>query len=169
MGLWATAAQAGACKGCEPIKKTGQGFCDHCGAGKIYGVKMSSRKLYDALAGDAKALDKAKKSPCPGCKAAANKNGACEHCKIFVADGRVFHSATAQALARGKKIDVEKMKCAGCKYAAKSSGTCEGCNVRFVADRKYSSEGFHAAAKKAFATVKAAAKDAAHCEDCAVV
>ncbi len=169
MAAWTSAAQASDCKGCAPIKATGQGFCDHCGSGKIYGINLASRKLYDELAGDAKAIDELKESSCPGCKSAATaKAGACKHCKVFVANGRVFRSPTAYVLARGDKVDLSAMKCEGCKTAAKAQSTCKHCKTSFVADHAYSTVGFQAAAKKALETVKAAVKDAAHCEDCAV-
>ena len=44
-----TPALAGGCKGCAKVAKSGDGFC--CGKGKAFGVKLSSKKLYAALAG----------------------------------------------------------------------------------------------------------------------
>lgn len=168
LAAWTNAAYAGNCKSCELIKKAGQGFCDHCKSGKIYGLKVASRKLYDALAGEEGKIEELKKSHCPGCKSAAAKGGSCEHCGVFVVNHRVFHSETAAALARGVKVDAAGLKCKGCIDAAKNHGTCEHCKTQFVADRVFHSKSFAEAAVKAYETVKQAVKDASHCEGCAL-
>ncbi len=169
VAAWTGTAFAGDCKGCAKIKEKGEGFCSHCGSGKIFGVKLASKKLYDALAGDEAGIKKLKESSCTGCNTAAEKDGACKHCGLFVANGRVYRTATAQALARGKPVKEEHLKsCYNCAKAAKEDGHCTACDVHFVAHRSYKSKTFHEAALKAYETIKAAVKDAAHCETCAV-
>ncbi len=168
VAAWSGAVYAGDCAGCAVIKKDGQGYCDHCGSGKIYGLKVASRKLYDALAGEEGKIDDLKKSPCSGCKTAAAKSGDCAHCKVFVANDRIYHSGTARALARGERVDAHGLECKRCAYAAGKSGSCKACDKHFAADRSYKTASFHEAALKAYETVKQAVRDASHCENCAV-
>lgn len=169
----AVAGDYGKCKGCEKVKKAGEGFCDGCGKGVAYGLKLASRSLFDALAGTEGAIEDLKNSKCPGCKTAATTNGTCSGCKIFVANDRVYLSPAAHALARGTPITDKKVadgleKCEGCASSAKSSSFCEGCGVGFVANRAYETKDFFLAAAKAFVTIKTAIKDTGHCEKCAV-
>jgi len=163
--------QAGpGCKACAEIKAKGEGFCDDCGAGMIYGLELKSRLLYDALAGDAEVIDDLKKA-CPGCKKAAETDGTCEHCNIHIAHGKMYLSKCAHAVARGATVDmakVAKSECPGCQEAAKSGGFCTHCNVGFVANHQYKESSFYEAAKKALETITLAVKDAGHCEQCAV-
>lgn len=166
---WTNTANAGDCKGCETIKAAGEGFCDHCGGGMIYGLKVKSKKLYDALAGDGAKLAKVKESKCAGCKSAAAEDGACAHCDVFVANGKVYKSKTAQILGRSKLVSSKMLeRCGGCATAAKDNGSCTGCDAHFVGNHKYKSKSFQEAALTALKTVKAAIKDAAHCENCAL-
>ena len=60
---WALPAMAGDCLGCKKVEKAGQGFCAACDQGKIFGVELTSQKLYDAVAG--KKID-AEKLKCGG-------------------------------------------------------------------------------------------------------
>ena len=155
------------CKGCAKIKSTGEGFCSGCKSGKIFGLKLASQKLFDSLAGSSSSLDKVRGSKCQGCKKAAKTDGGCEHCGVYVAAGKVYTNRFAHALALGKQIDHSiKKECPGCAKAVKTSGFCSGCDVGVVADRTYKTRGFYDAAVKAYETVKAAIKDATHCEAC---
>lgn len=171
VGVWMASAPAVAgdydCKGCAKIKSAGEGFCAHCKSGKIFGLKVSSQKLFDSLAGSSAYMEKVKSSKCSGCKDAAKTNGACEHCNVYVASGKVYKNRFAHALARGTLVDHSATKkCPGCVKAAKSGGFCSGCDVGVVADRTFKTRGLYDSAVKAFETVKAAIKDAAHCEAC---
>ena len=155
------------CKGCAKIKTAGEGFCDGCNSGKIFGLKLTSHKLFDSLAGSSESLEKMKNSKCSGCQEAAKTSGACDHCNVFVASGKVYKNRFAHALARGTRVDHSaKTECTGCAKAVKTSGFCSGCDVGVVADRTFKTRGFYDAAVKAYETVKAAIKDSTHCEAC---
>lgn len=159
----ANPAMAG-CKGCDKVAKSGEGFC--CGKGKIYGVELTSEKLFKAMEGSK--VDKAEMK-CPGCKKAAETNGKCEHCNVSIANGQAFHSNVSFALAKGTPVSAEKAAaCEGCKAAHEENGFCTGCNVGFVASRIFASEDSYKAAKAAFATLVKAVSAATKCDECAV-
>lgn len=157
-------AQAGDCKGCTKVAKKGEGFC--CGKGKIFGVELTSQKLYDALAGSK--VD-ASKTKCAGCKEAIKTNGECKRCNLRVADGKAYASQIAYALAKGKPVSTEKAAgCKDCSIALKANGRCTGCNVGFVAGRHFKDSSAYGTALAAYKRLVAAVKTAAHCETCAV-
>lgn len=161
-------AQAGGCKGCEKVAKTGSGFC--CGKGAAFGVKLASQKLHDALAGEK--VDLAK-NPCPGCRTAGKTDGKCAACKTYAVDGTVYHSPVSHALAKGKPVTDEMIaafptKCSACKIAHAENGRCTACNVGYVAGRMFEKEEDHAAALAAYKTLEKAASAADKCEACAV-
>ena len=159
----ASPAVAGGCKGCTLVAKKGDGFC--CGKGKIYGVELTSKKLYNALAGREMATDKIR---CPGCQAAAKSSGACSHCKVAMADGKMYRSMMSHALAKGTPISEDKMGCGGCKTAHKAGGFCDGCGMGFVASRMFKDKAVYEVASKAYKTLTIAAKAATKCVGCAV-
>jgi hypothetical protein len=160
--------QAGGCKGCNKVSKSGSGFC--CGKGAAFGVKLASQKLQAALAGHRVDLEK---HPCAGCRTAGKTDGKCAGCKTYAADGMVYHSPVSHALAKGKLVTDEMMascpkKCTECKTAHGENGRCKACNVGFVAGRKFDNEKEHAAALAAYKTLEKAASTAGSCEACAV-
>lgn len=159
-------AVAGGCKGCDLIAKKGEGFC--CGKGKIFSVELTSRKLYDALAGKDIDTDKIK---CPGCKLAAEKSGKCDHCKIGAAQGKLFHSMVAYALAKGTPVHADTVAhshCIGCKTAYKDNGFCKDCAVGFVSGRAFKGKESYDAALAANKTLVKAVEASKKCEACAV-
>ena len=95
VATWTNSAFAGSCEGCSKIKTTGEGFCDHCGSGKIFGIKVTSRELYNALTGEEGMVEALKKSGCKGCKTAVEKSGACDHCRVCMASIRPADVAEA--------------------------------------------------------------------------
>lgn len=152
------------CKGCKKVAKRGEGFC--CGKGKAFGVELSSKKLYTALAGQP--VNTAKME-CAGCKIAAKTNGRCSHCNIGIVNGKAFHSTVSYQLAKGIRVTAEKAAgCSGCKTAHKSNGRCKECNVGFVGGRKFKNTDDYQAALLAYKTLMAAAEKAEKCEACAV-
>lgn len=160
---------AGGCKGCNKVAEKGEGFC--CGKGKVFGVELSSKKLYAALVGDKVDPATAAKCPCSDCKKALKTNGKCDKCQ-FVA-GKKYQSPVAYVLAKGTPISAELIaacpkRCEHCKAAFKKDGRCDKCGVGFVAGRMYDNEKDHAAALVAFKTLTKAATAANHCEQCAV-
>ena len=165
LALACTASPAIAgCKGCDKVAKSGAGFC--CGKGKMFGVELTSKKLYTALAG--KTLEK-DKIQCEGCKKAAEINGRCEHCKVSIANGKAFRSQVSYSLAKGTPVSADKAaSCGGCKIAQKDSGFCTGCSLGFVAGRIFSDQKVYDAAKTAFATLVKAASAATKCVGCAI-
>lgn len=173
IGAWTAATIAGGpeCKGCAKVKTEGEGFC--CGKGKVFDLDLTNKAVYELLAGTAGQIDKLKNSPCPSCKTAATDSGVCKHCKVYVANDRVYKSPPAYVLASGKLMGPEKSKgmgakCAGCAQASSSgAGFCGHCNVGFVAHRAFKSKETYDKAVNAYETIEAAVKDAAHCEKCA--
>jgi hypothetical protein len=173
VAAWTAPAIAGSCEGCEVIKEHGFGFCDHCNKGKIYGLELTSKNLYDALTGEEGVAEDLKKSECKGCRAAAENNGSCDHCGVHVAHSKVYMSKTAHTLAMGIPMSDPKVakgieKCSGCASAAKNHKFCSACNVGFVGESAYKSKESHDAALAAHEVLKAAIKDTGHCDRCAV-
>lgn len=157
-------AWAGDCKGCSEVAKKGEGF--HCGHGKIFGVELTSEKLYRALVGMKVEVEKMK---CEGCKTAAKTGGTCKHCNVGLAQGKAYHSLIAHRVASGKPITAEHAaKCGGCKIAFKSNGRCSACDVGFVAGRMFSDKEVYTRAVSAYKTIVKAIGKAAKCEACAV-
>ena len=157
-------AIAGECKGCDRIAETGEGFC--CGKGKIFGVELTSRKLFDSLGGKKFEADKIK---CPGCKLAAEKSGTCDDCKVAAAHGKFYHSMVAHALAKGKPYTAEKAAhCSECKSAYEDNGFCTGCSVGFVAGRMFKGRESYDTASEAHKTIVTAINASKKCEACAV-
>jgi hypothetical protein len=161
---FAAPATAHDCKGCQAIGKKGDGFCAHCGKGKVFGVDLTSQKLYDATAGKEVQIDEMK---CAGCKKAAATNGSC--CGKSFAHGKAYHSPVGYTLAKGKPYTEAKAgHCPGCRDAFASHGFCTGCNVGFVAHRLYKDKESHDAALAAHQTLVKAAEISKKCEACAV-
>jgi len=153
---------------CKQIAKDGQGWCKGCNDGEIYGVKLTSEKLYTVLAG--KAFD-ASKSPCKGCQEAAKNNGTCDHCKASIANGYMFHSKVAHTLAAGQSINAEPVKgklaaCPNCKKSSENAGYCTGCDVGIIGGRMYKTMAVFEVAVKAHQLVEKASKE--KCESCGV-
>lgn len=157
------------------------GWCTDCKVGFVDGVKIKSRKLYDALQGE---LVSADKTSCSGCKAAAAKaatskltsaklasdKGATCCGKTFVGK-KSYRSPVAAILASGHPVDMAKIadsKCEGCKAAAKNNGFCKDCGVGIVAGRLYKGKENFAKAQQAYATLVKASKAVDVCEGCAV-
>lgn len=157
------AAQAG-CPGCEKVVKKGEGF--HCGKGKVFGVRLTSEKLYKALEGHKADSEKIQ---CPGCKKAFKTDGKCEHCKLAAANGQMYRSWVSHTLAKGTPIEAKKAAvCGGCKTAHKENGRCEHCNVGFVAGRMFKDTEVYKHALVAFKTLNKATQTAEKCDVCAV-
>ena len=164
MLAFAAPAMAGDCKGCKTIMEKGEGFCAHCGKGKIFDVELSSQKLYDATAGKEVQVDKMK---CGGCIKAAASNGSC--CGKSFANGKAYHSPVGHRLAMGKPYTEAKAgHCPGCREAFASHGFCTGCEVGFVAHRLFKGKESHDAALAAHQTLVKAAEVSKKCEACAV-
>ena len=156
-------AQA-ACPGCEAVEKKGAGFC--CGKGLAFGVKLTSQKLYDSVAGEEIDADAIK---CPGCKSAHKENGKCSHCRVAMADGKMYRSEYSHTLAKGKPVSADEAgHCGGCKTAHTENGYCTGCGVGFVAGRMYKGQESFEAASAAHETLETASAMAKKCVDCAV-
>lgn len=152
------------CKGCDKVAKSGEGFC--CGKGKIYGVELTSKKLFKALEGHS--INKSEMK-CAGCKKAAETNGKCEHCNVSITNGKAFHSNVSYVLAKGIPVSAEKAAaCGGCKTAHKDNGFCTGCSVGFVAGRLFADKDSYNAAKAALTTLVKAATASTKCAACAV-
>lgn len=158
-------AFAGDCTGCAKMSKAGEGFCDGCKKGMVFGVELTSKTLYDALAGQTADPAAVK---CPGCKAALAKDGKCDHCKSFAAQGKMYHSAVSHALAKGKPYTAEQAgHCPDCAKGFKENGFCTSCSTGFVAGRIYQGKESHDAALAAFKTLNSAVAQAKTCETCA--
>ncbi len=157
-------ALAGACKACDKIAHGDDGFC--CGKGQIFGLKLASKTLYEALAGHA--VD-AKSLTCSGCKVAAKTDGSCAHCQVVAANGKFYHSRAAHILAKGKPVSVRKASyCTGCNTAHADNGYCSGCGVGSVAGRAFKEKAQYEAALAAYATITKAVRASSQCEACAV-
>ena len=59
------------------------------------------------------------------------------------------------------------MGCGGCAKHSSGAGFCSHCDVGFVAHRAFRSKERYDKALDAYETIKAAVKDAKHCEECA--
>ncbi len=157
-------AMAGGCEGCDLVAKKGEGF--HCGKGLVYGVELTSKKLFEALAGQKVEADKIK---CPGCKYATKTNGICSHCKVGAAGGKLYHSMLSHKLAKGLRYSEKKVSlCGGCKTAYRQHGRCTGCNVGFVSKRMFKDQADYDVALAARKTLVAAVEVSKKCETCAV-
>lgn len=158
-------AQAGPkCSGCKEIADAGQGFCDDCGTGEIYGVGLSFKRLYEALVGEDVDISKLE---CDACKVAAKDNGRCDKCNLALANGKAYKSPVAHALAKGAPVDPDKASpCESCATALSKNGFCTGCNVGFVVNRMFKEKADYEVALAAQKTLKNAAET--KCESCAV-
>ena len=156
-------ALAGEDCSCTEIKKAGYGFCKGCEKGTIFGVKLTSAKLYDALAGTEVDVSKIK---CESCKAAAEKNGVCTKCNVGMADKHLYHSLAAHTLALGESVDKESIKCEGCRKASDNDGFCDESDTGTVAGRWFKPRKVYDEAKTAHELIAKAA--GVKCEGCAV-
>lgn len=156
-------AQAG-CPGCEDVAKKGEGF--HCGQGLVFGLKLSSEKLYQAVAGKEVDVEGMK---CPGCVTAAKTNGVCAHCKVAMSGGKMYRSMAAYTLAKGSPIaEGQECSCPGCKTARAEDGFCSACEEGFVSGRLFKGKESHDAALAAHKTLASAIDLAKHCVGCGI-
>jgi len=154
------------CTGCKEITAKGFGFCDKCKHGVAFGVDLTSKKLYEALAGQE--VKDAAAVKCPGCQTALKTSGVCDHCKLGAANGQLYHSMVAYRLAKGEPTTAEKAAhCPQCKKAFETGGWCSGCNMGYAGHRMFKDKAGFEAAKKAHEILASAAKASAKCEGCA--
>lgn len=166
----AVPALADECKGCDKIAKGSDGFC--CGKGSVFGVKLTSQKLYDALKGREVSQKDIRDFRCSGCKRAEKTNGSCDQCRFV--GGKMYSSWLAYTLAKGAPMSAELVKACPkkcgtqCNRALKKDGRCSSCEIGFVAGRMFESGELYEAALAAYTTLKKAAKTASSCEQGAV-
>jgi hypothetical protein len=146
--------------------RVANGWCQDCKVGYVDGVKISSKKLYEALEG--KSFTTASEMKCKGCKEAFAKDGVCEHCHIGFANKSAYRAMPAYCLARGEAKDPAEMKCPQCKAYVADHGWCDHCNVGMVGNRAFKDKEAYAEAVKAREVLLAAVKAATKCETCAV-
>ena len=162
LAIAATAHAACACK----TAQVDNGWCADCKVGYVAGLKIQSKKLYGALAGQPVADPATVK--CPLCKVAFEKDGTCAHCKVGFVDKTRYGSPVAYRLAQGKAMDSAKIKCSGCRAHAAQHGWCGGCKAGLVGNRAFKDKDTYSEAVKAGETLRTAAKVAQKCEPCAV-
>ncbi len=151
---------------CEVIIETGEGFCDVCNKGQIFGEKLTSRKLYETLHGHS--VDTAKMT-CDGCKRAVEKGSTCAVCKVGFASGHMYHSPMAHSMALGTPYSAEKASnCRGCKIAFAENSVCSKCEVGFLDGRIYHTRNRHNQAETAHKVIHVAILMSDKCEDCAI-
>ncbi len=156
-------AQAG-CPGCEDVAKKGEGF--HCEHGIVFGLDLSSEKLYTVVAGKEVDVEGMK---CPGCVTAAKTDGVCAHCKVAMYGGKMYRSMVAHTLAKGSPVVAgQGCSCQGCKTARAEDGFCSGCKAGFVAGRHFSGRESYDAALAAHKTLATAIDLAKNCVGCAI-
>jgi len=146
--------------------KARDGWCGKCNVGHVAGVKIRSRKLYDAVAG--KPITDASRIKCATCAAACKNGGYCAHCKVGFAGKKMYESRVGCRLARGQAKDPAKMKCPRCKAAAADHGWCKMCGQGLVHNVAYRNRSAYQQAVQARATLQQAAMLAEKCEGCAV-
>lgn len=153
---------------CKAIKASGQGWCDACGGGVMFGVPIKSAKLYKSLEG-AKVKDQSKVT-CSGCKTALKDNGSCSHCRVAFNDGKVYHAVVSHTLSKGAKADAKGIKCPACVKTLKEGkdNFCAACDGGFVGGLAFHGKKLFDQAKEAMGVLKVAAKSASGCEACAV-
>lgn len=161
--LVTTAARAEECT-CDAAKLRG-GWCGHCEAGYVAGIRLAARPLYDALQGE---RVEAARITCEGCKTALKTAGACEHCHLAFARDHKYTSVMAQRLARGEPQDPAAIQCAACRTNAERYGWCDKCNVGMVQRLAFRDKEHYEQARRAYETLAKAAKLADKCSPCAV-
>lgn len=166
MAAGSAPALAGGCKGCNKVAKDGQGW--HCNKGQVFSVPLTSKPLYDALAG--KGIKKVyMETKCEGCRTAAMKNGRCEHCNLGGAYRKLYGSPFAHTIALGEPYAADKAaKCGGCKKAHANNGFCTGCSAGFVAGRMFKEKDGYDTALEALKTIMKAVATSQKCAACAV-
>ena len=166
MAAGSAPAMAGGCKGCDKVAKEGAGWC--CEKGKVFGMPLASKPLYEALAG--RGMKKVyMESRCEGCRTAAMNNGRCEHCKLGGAYRQLYGSPFAHAVALGEPYSADKAAhCGGCKKAHAGNGFCTGCGVGFVAGRMFKEKDGYDTALAALKTIMRAVATSQKCAACAV-
>jgi hypothetical protein len=146
--------------------KINNGWCQDCKVGYIAGVKIASKKLYDAQQG--KTIADTAKLKCDGCKEAVAKNGKCHHCKLGFANKTAYKSMPAYCLARGQAKDPAKIACPSCRAHAGDHGWCDTCAVGMVGPLAFKDKETYNEAVKSREMVLAASLTAKKCESCAV-
>ena len=166
--IFAVPAFAGDKCTCSDIHKKGSGWCSPCKEGAVHTVALKSKKLFKIM--QAHEVKDAAKIKCSGCKAAAEKNGKCDDCKVIFHDGKYFRSPVALALSKGKAVNADYVKCSGCKTALKDKkgGFCSGCDVGMVAGKKFVGKKLYQKAKASLAVLMKAAETVEKCGPCAV-
>lgn len=150
-------------EGAELAKK-GEGFSH--GHGKVFGIKLTSEKLYHVLLGERVDPEKVH---CASCKEAIKTHGVCKEHKIGAVNGRMYRSPFAYTLASGKPVDPEKVaKCSTCRQALKEKAFCKSCNVGYAANRVFEGREAHHDASAAYEMLMKAAELARECEVCGV-
>ena len=159
-------AAAADCSGCKSIADKGEGYCNSCNLGKMFDVKLTSKKLYEALVGKSVEPDKLR---CPSCKLASKTDGRCSPCRVGMAQGKAYDSPVAHKLAKGLPYTKDQAAhCGRCRDALASNGYCTGCQAGFVAHRVFKDKDSYDAALAAHKTLAKAAKLGRKCETCAV-
>jgi hypothetical protein len=152
------------CGCCDPLR-TADGWCDSCEVGYVTGVRITSKKLFDAVAGekvDAEAMK------CSACAKAVEQDGACDHCGVAFAAGKAYKSKVGQRLALGKAADRNKLICSMCRQNSRDHGWCDSCKVGLVGNRAFKDKKAYTHAAAARKVLLIAAMKAEKCSACAV-
>ncbi len=156
---------------CKAAVKDGQGWCEKCKHGEVFGFHLATKKVYDALAGVPISESGMEKSAC--CAKAIKESGSCSGCKVSFANGRMYRSDMAHDIVLGTPINDAKVaavlaKCEGCTKASESTegAWCDACGGGVVCGRWYTTKESFTAAQKAAKVVSRAIAAAKKCEGC---
>ncbi len=153
------------CDKCVFIEAGEQDFCDTHGKGRIFGAKVTSKKLFEALAPIKHTREALQK--CPGCRKAADTKSKCDTCGKNLVGLREYRSPVAHKLAKGREVRHEAaFQCDECKKAWAQDGSCSACKLHFAGKRMFKNSDEHKAALAAHDTLTKAVET--KCEGCSV-
>jgi hypothetical protein len=137
-----------ACTTCDEIKKSGEGWCDHCKSGMFAFIQVKDGNLYKTMQtsaygktvmkGETKKLAEIK---CADCKkmAEAHKDGFCKKCDAGMVGGRCFKGKeTFEKAEHAMKImrEAATASCKECATAMLTDGKCSHCKVAYKDGKK---------------------------------
>ena len=163
-GLAAVAAAA-ACL-CATSRET-NGWCPVHEFGYVGGVKVTSRRLYEAADAHGHKLDLTTFT-CPTCRAAIATSGFCEIHRVGFVHEQAYYSRLTYELARGEVRVASSIACPTCRKNAETYGWCAKSRVGMVGSVAIRNRADFERAVEALKIFIAANEAARRCEYCAL-
>ena len=165
-GLTPAGEAAAAPDPCAEARRV-DGWCEREGLGYVANVAIRSRLLYDALDAHGHVLDLSTFT-CPTCREAIATGGFCEEHRTGFVKQQAYFSRLTYEMARGERVDPERLRCPDCRRNAETTGWCAKHRTGMIGNVAIRDRAAWERADAAVRILRAAVEMLPRCEWCAI-